>query len=188
MQGGVANPDEILCRMIHGSPSCAEDRLGPPEQPSLEQSWASHPQPPGTDIRSYGEPSRFPASIGSIPRGCYRVPSTARSSASTSRRFSCQPCGGATSSSWTISAGTRGSLFVKPSARPAPSSSSCRNTRWPQSNRTGLRQTLVVRCRGTKVRHNHNGSRAVPRHLSRPTNAQTSSLPQALPDAKIIPL
>jgi len=39
---GDVNANENLCRMIHGSPSCAEDRLGPPEQPSLEQSRASH--------------------------------------------------------------------------------------------------------------------------------------------------
>jgi hypothetical protein len=28
------DPDENLCMLIHGSLSCNEDRLGPPEQPS----------------------------------------------------------------------------------------------------------------------------------------------------------
>jgi hypothetical protein len=36
------DPDKNFCRMFHGSSSCDEDRLGPPEQPSLEQSRASH--------------------------------------------------------------------------------------------------------------------------------------------------
>jgi hypothetical protein len=31
---GDVDPDENLCRPAHGSPSCAEDRLGHPEQPS----------------------------------------------------------------------------------------------------------------------------------------------------------
>ena len=55
--------------------------------------------------------------------------STARASGSMSRRFSSRPCSPATSSSWTISAATRARPCVEPSAPPAPSCSSCPNTR-----------------------------------------------------------
>ena len=42
---GNIDPDKNLCRMVHGSSSCDEDRLGPPEQPSLEQNRPSHLSP-----------------------------------------------------------------------------------------------------------------------------------------------
>jgi hypothetical protein len=42
---GNVDPDKNLCRITHGSSSCDEDRLGPPEQPSLAQSRTSHLNP-----------------------------------------------------------------------------------------------------------------------------------------------
>ena len=48
---------------------------------------------------------------------------------STSSRFSSRPCDPATSSSWITSAPTRATPSVRPSGPPAPSCSSCPNTR-----------------------------------------------------------
>jgi hypothetical protein len=46
------DPYENFAIIHHGSPSCDEDRLGPPEQPSDAQCRASHLMP-DADIRSY---------------------------------------------------------------------------------------------------------------------------------------
>lgn len=45
------NPDVNFCMLLHGPPSCAEDRLGHSEQPSKAQCRASHSG--SADIRSY---------------------------------------------------------------------------------------------------------------------------------------
>lgn len=53
--------DENFCRMLHGSSSCDEDRLGLSEQPSPPQCRASHPQPQSghTVLRKSGGRRQF---------------------------------------------------------------------------------------------------------------------------------
>ena len=45
------DPDENLATLLHGSPSCGEDRPGASEQPSKAQCRASPPR--AADIRTY---------------------------------------------------------------------------------------------------------------------------------------
>lgn len=55
------NPDENLCMLLHGPPSCAEDRLGHSEQPSKAQCRANHSR--SADIWSCNFPKEEEAVI-----------------------------------------------------------------------------------------------------------------------------